>query len=132
MISVLPLPPSANNLYANKRSSGGRVLTEEGKAYKAEVMTQLMQEGARARMPKTPVVFSLWLLFPDKQRRDASNCIKAIEDAVCSYLLYDDRHHHVLHVYKALDRKNPRAVLLLEHKSGPIPAPPRVARKGNS
>jgi len=128
VISTLPLPPSANNLYANKRgSAGGRVLTEEGKAYKTGVMEQLMTEGARSRTPPVPIVFSLWLLFPDRQRRDASNCIKAIEDAVCSYLLYDDRHHHELRVYKALDRRNPRAVVLLEHKTEPIPDPPDLS-----
>ncbi len=134
MISTLPLPPSANHLYANKRGGGGRVLTEEGKAYKEAVMKQLMSEGARSRAPELPVVFSLWLLFPDRQKRDASNCIKAIEDAVCAYLLYDDRHHHELRVYKALDRANPRAVVLLEHKSEPIPDPPDLAslRRGGT
>lgn len=126
MIAGLPLPPSTNNLYANKRG-GGRVLTEEGRAYKEAVMKQLMTEGARARCPETPIVFSLWLLFPDRQRRDASNCVKAIEDALCSYLLYDDRHHHELRIYKALDRRNPRAVVLLEHKSHRIPDPPDLS-----
>lgn len=123
MISTFELPPSTNNLYANRRG-GGRALTEDGEAYKKAVMKQLMTEGARSRAPRLPVIFSLWLLFPDRRRRDVSNFVKAIEDAVCAYLLYDDRYHHELRIYKALDRNNPRAVVLLEHKTGPIPPPP--------
>jgi Holliday junction resolvase RusA-like endonuclease len=128
MISTFDLPPTTNNLYANKRG-GGRRLTEEGKAYKDAVMKQLMTEGARSRTPRLPIVFSLWLLFPDRHRRDASNHVKIIEDAICSYLLYDDSRHHVLHVYKAMDRRRPRAVVLLEHKTEPIPEPPDLRKE---
>jgi Holliday junction resolvase RusA-like endonuclease len=122
--SAFPIPPSVNRLYAN--SSKGRRITEEGEAYKMAVMQKLMLEGARARCPEGPYVFSLWILVPDRRRRDVSNMIKALEDAVSEYLLYDDSSHYVLHLYKGMDRKNPRAVIRLEQKTLPIPPPPDV------
>src|SRR5215207_7948280 len=129
MIVTLGLPPSVNNLYYNDRR-GGRRLTQEGDAYKNGVTWTLMRASARARCPIPPMIFELWIMVPDRRRRDNSNMIKAIEDAVAAYLGYDDSQNHVLHVYKALDRDNPRAVVRLTHKSEPIPEPPDVSAPG--
>ena len=123
MIVTLDLPPSANNLYYNDRR-GGRRLTQEGKAYKESVAWALMCASARAKCPIPPMVFELWIMVPDRRRRDNSNMVKAIEDALADYLGYDDSLNHVQHTYKALDRENPRAVVRLTHKSEPIPEPP--------
>lgn len=119
---VLPLPPSVNNLYVN--TANGRRKTEQGKKYERDVHEALMEQRSRPKCPKPPYEVSLWFLLPDNRRRDVSNMVKAIEDAVSTYLYYDDSCHHVMHLYKALDKEEPRAIMLLEHKTLAIPLPP--------
>lgn len=126
LVATLPLPPSTNHLYAN--AGARRILTKEGKLYKEDVMKRLMQMGARRKCPEPPFVFRLWVMVPDKQRRDVTNMVKAIEDAVAAYLCYDDSANHVVYLYKALDRTNPRAVIQLVHKDRSVPAPPDTYR----
>lgn len=122
LVLSVPLPPSVNHLYYNTPT--GRRMTKEGKAYKRLVAETLMQQRARTKAPDPPYEVSLWLLVPDNRRRDASNMVKAIEDAVADFLMYDDSANHILHLYKAKDRHNPRAILTLEHKTERIPVPP--------
>jgi Holliday junction resolvase RusA-like endonuclease len=83
-----PIPPSLNNAYTNGRHHGRRVLTAEGRHYKARVAslldgTQLLPNGAR-------IGLSLRLWFRNRQRRDISNCVKLLEDAVSEALGFDD------------------------------------------
>ena len=118
---VLPLPPSVNHLYAN--TPNGRIKTKEGRLYKMAVCEELQVQRARSRTPEPPYEVWLWFLFPDLRRRDLSNMVKAIEDNVAEYLGYNDSLHHAMHLYKALDRDNPRAVMVLAHKDRAIPYP---------
>ena len=118
---VLPLPPSVNHLYAN--TPNGRIKTKAGQQYKRDLGEELQLQRARLRCPDPPYEVWLWFLFPDKRRRDVSNMVKALEDNVSEYLGYNDSLHHAMHLYKALDRENARAVMVLAHKDGPIPEP---------
>lgn len=127
MIHVtLPFPPSTNHLYAN--TPNGRRMTEEGRAFKKECMDRMLEARIRTRAPSPPFVLRVWMLVPDKRMRDLSNLIKAAEDCLAEFLGYNDSLHHELHLYKALDRENPRCVLQLEHKIHRIPPPPDVGK----
>lgn len=127
---TLPLPPTTNKSYANVPGRG-RVLTGVARTYKREVQQVLMEN--RCELPGGagggPYCLVLWLVFPNRQRRDASNHVKLIEDAAAEYFGHDDSSHHELHIYKLIDRDHPRAVLLLAPKIGPVPSPPDRARE---
>lgn len=112
---VLPYPPSVNRLY---RSVNGRAIkSAEGRAYFARVKDIVWC--AVREHPVLPwglgVRFGLALHPPDYRRRDCSNAIKCLEDAVFAGLGLDDSLVKVLHVEMHLpDRKNPRAEVTLE------------------
>jgi Holliday junction resolvase RusA-like endonuclease len=83
-----PIPPSLNNAYTNGRGHGRRVLTKEGRDYKEYVAssllgTQPLPDGARIGL-----AIQLW--FPTKRRRDISNWVKLLEDALSEALGFDD------------------------------------------
>jgi crossover junction endodeoxyribonuclease RusA len=81
-----PPPPSLNHAYATVR--GHRVLSKEGRAYKAEVAQLLL---GRQPLPSgARIGISLRLWFKNKQRRDISNCVKLLEDALSDALGFDD------------------------------------------
>ena len=122
LIATVPLPPTTNKLYYN--TPHGRALTKAGRIYKLSVHEHLWEIHALNHLPRAPYTLSMWFMLPDRRRRDLSNMVKALEDALASYLRYDDSLHHVLNLYKALDRCSPRAIIKLEHKGESIPAPP--------
>ncbi len=95
------IPPSVNMLYLNRtfrdKKTGKqitrRILTQEAKTYKQvigwEVVAIAMEKkweygGGRISM-------KLDLVFKDHRRRDITNCIKIVEDAVSEALGFDDR-----------------------------------------
>jgi len=86
----VPVPPSTNTAYATVH--GRRVLTREGREYKASVTARI------ARWPKPrwltmSITITMPLMFKNGTVRqfDASNRIKLLEDAVCEGLGIDDR-----------------------------------------
>lgn len=89
----LPLPPSVNALFANVK--GGRVKTREYKAWldaaRYDLITAWRAAGKPTWPAKAPMQIHLRLGLTDR-RRDASNTVKAIEDALCRELpIPDDR-----------------------------------------
>jgi len=118
---VLTLPPSVNSMY---RTWGGRIIKSEAyRLWIEEARFDINRQHVRARIPEPRYEVHLWMMLPDRKRRDLSNMVKAIEDVVSDYLGYDDKLHDVIHLYKALDRVNPRAVFVLTHKERRIPPP---------
>ena len=92
----LPLPPSANALFANVRGKG-RVKTAEYKAWIEEarwhVLTAWRTQGKPEVGAQTPMRLSLRLGLVGR-RRDAGNCLKAIEDILVRELpIPDDRYN---------------------------------------
>lgn len=85
----LPVPPSVNNLFANKRS-GGRYKTKEYRAW-------IQEAGWTVNLQKPAPVhgkYKFFLTLP-KIKGDASNRIKAAEDLLVSLGLVDDDRHCV-------------------------------------
>jgi len=90
----LPLPPSANALFANA-GKGGRVKTKEYNTWLNEarwhVLTAWRAIGKPAAPPDVPML--LWLRVGlTTRKRDAGNCLKAVEDVLVKELpIPDDR-----------------------------------------
>jgi Holliday junction resolvase RusA-like endonuclease len=115
LVAELPFPPSTNHLYFTDKY-GKRRLTKEGKLYKQNVQQHLMEQRAWKHCPRPPFELSLHYYLPDHSRRDLSNLIKAVEDALSTYLHYDDSCHYAAHQYKAgFDKPHGRVVIVLEH-----------------
>ncbi len=116
MIISVPLPPSTNHLYRSS-ANGKRHLTKEARAYKKEVQKEMMVNGVKGKCPEPPFSLHLHVRFPDRRRRDASNAVKVLEDAVFEYLGYDDSLVLDLHVWKFIDREDPGVTVEVRHSS---------------
>jgi Holliday junction resolvase RusA-like endonuclease len=92
----LPLPPSANHLFANAHG-GGRVKTKAYKSWIEEARYHVITAWRAAGKPEvgreTPMSLTMRLGLVER-RRDASNCTKAIEDVLVRELpIPDDRYN---------------------------------------
>jgi Holliday junction resolvase RusA-like endonuclease len=102
MIEVkLPLPPTSNHLFFTLKT-GGRAKSAAYKAWIADADLLLKFAWSRAGRPEWPKATPMRLdivLGLTQRRRDASNCIKPIEDALCRALpVPDDRYNDHLTV----------------------------------
>ena len=91
-IEGLPVPPSTNNLYANKRG-GGRILSPRYRAWRTEASTHVLAT-PRPRNALSECAELLILINPAKRGRipdDITNRIKPLEDLLVSgSVLADD------------------------------------------
>lgn len=108
---VVSLPPSSNNLYRNVPGKG-RVLNKTGRQYKQEVKTLAML----ARLPflHGDVRLCMVVYFPDRRRRDLSNTLKVVEDALKGIAYGDDSQVARIELTRRYDRGNPRAEVHIE------------------
>lgn len=86
----LPFPPSTNNLFVNGRS--GRFVSRVYKAWKIEA-GHIAKTQAGGRRIAGPYTLAIYLVRPDKRRRDASNYLKACEDLLVWLGITDDDCH---------------------------------------
>lgn len=109
---------SLNNAYATSRNSNRRFLTDEGKAFKAHVAQHVMAarlKAPRGRLSLTLTLHGRWDTQDGLPRkRDASNCVKLIEDALCEALGIDDRWIRRLTIHAIHDPAAPCIVATLE------------------
>ncbi|HEX5646145.1 MAG TPA: RusA family crossover junction endodeoxyribonuclease [Nitrospira sp.] len=111
---TLPIPPSINKHYATV--NGRRLLSSAGRVYKAQVGQQvwlaLAQSPARAslmeRLQLEPLAFSIHFFFTTALRRDLDSGLKITQDAICEGLGLNDNRIVETHLYKTVDRTNPR------------------------
>lgn len=83
----LPMPPSTNNLYFNRRT-GGRAITARYSTWR-EAAGWEIQATRPGKIPGQ-VVLSIALQKPAKRKADCSNYIKAIEDLLVTHGVIDD------------------------------------------
>lgn len=116
VIAGLPVPPSLNNAYTTGRGHGRRVLSEEGRAYKAQA-GRLIAHAAAAEgfqvPPRAPLRLGLRFWFA-RNNRDGSNAVKLLEDAAAEVLGVDDRYVVAMTWEKAIDAAAPRCDLTIE------------------
>ena len=120
MLTVtLPVPPSINHQYA--AVNGRRLLSSAGRAYKTyvgrHVWLALAQSPAgpslRDRLQSGPLALTIRFLFASALRRDLDGGLKIAQDAVCEGLGLNDNRIIETHLYKQVDKADPRIELSL-------------------
>ncbi len=122
---TLPVPPSINHQYATV--NGRRLLSSSGRTYKAQVGQQLWAALAQsptrqilmARLQSAPLALSIRFFFTSRLRRDVDGGLKIAQDALCEGLGLNDNRIVETHLFKDLDKTNPRIELSLSPASGP-------------
>ncbi len=111
---TLPVPPSVNHQYATV--NGRRLISSAGRAYKAQVgqlvWLKLAQSTHRAallaRLQSEWLALSIRFYFTSSLRRDIDGGLKIAQDAICEGLGINDNRIVETHLYKHIDRDNPR------------------------
>jgi len=111
---TLPVPPSVNHQYATV--NGRRLISSAGRAYKAQVgqlvWLKLAQSTHRAalltRLQSEWLSLSIRFYFTSALRRDVDGGLKIAQDALCEGLGINDNRIVETHLYKHIDRDNPR------------------------
>lgn len=110
------LPPSVNRMYRSG-AFGRQVPTKELSVFKAQTKMKLAKQWLTVEPPKQDAPYGLTLIFfmPDMQnkgwpksaksrfkKRDASNLIKAVEDAISEAIGIDDKNFVGVTVFKKI------------------------------
>jgi crossover junction endodeoxyribonuclease RusA len=111
---TLPVPPSVNHQYATV--NGRRLISSAGRAYKAQVgqlvWLKLAQSAHRAallaRLQSEWLALSIRFYFTSALRRDVDGGLKIAQDALCEGLGINDNRIVETHLYKHVDKANPR------------------------
>lgn len=111
---TLPVPPSINHQYATV--NGRRLLSSSGRAYKTYVGRQvwlaLAQSPARLslrdRLQSGPLALTIRFFFASALRRDLDGGLKIAQDAICEGLGLNDNRIIETHLYKQVDKADPR------------------------
>jgi crossover junction endodeoxyribonuclease RusA len=85
---TLPHPPSTNNLYATV--NGRRVLSSKGRQYHAEVARIVDRHMEGEGFGRARIAYHVTVFHPDNRRRDLSNLVKAMEDALTKAGVWHD------------------------------------------
>ena len=116
---TLPVPPSVNHQYATV--NGRRLLSSAGRAYKAQVgqlvWLKVAQSSHRAallaRLQSEWLALSIRFYFTSALRRDVDGGLKIAQDALCEGLGINDNRIVETHLYKHIDKDNPRIEVCL-------------------
>ena len=111
---TLPVPPSVNHQYATV--NGRRLISSAGRAYKAQVgqlvWLKLAQSTHRAtllaQLQSEWLALSIRFYFTSALRRDVDGGLKIAQDALCEGLGINDNRIVETHLYKHVDKDNPR------------------------
>lgn len=116
---TLPIPPSINHQYATV--NGRRLLSSTGRSYKAQVgqlvwmrLTAFPHRNALlTHLQSSALALSIRFYFTSALRRDVDGGLKIAQDALCEGLGLNDNRIIETHLYKHVDRANPRIEVLL-------------------
>ncbi len=132
---TLPIPPSINRQYATV--NGRRVLSATGRRYKGTIgqllMTVASASGWRAFLQNAQehcLALTIHFYFPTLLRRDLDGGLKIAQDALCEAMNLNDNRIMEIHLYKTLDRENPRLECTLSLTSPLPPGSQRARRSG--
>ena len=116
---TLPIPPSINHQYATVH--GRRLLSSTGRSYKSQVgqlvwlrLTTFPHRAALvSHLQSSALALSIRFYFTSALRRDVDGGLKIAQDALCEGLGLNDNRIVETHLYKYVDRANPRIEVLL-------------------
>lgn len=115
---ALPIPPSINRQYATV--NGRRVLSATGRRYKGTIGQLLMAATSSTewhtflqKAQEHCLALTIHFFFPTLLRRDLDGGLKIAQDALCEAMGLNDNRVMEIHLYKALDRNNPRLECIL-------------------
>jgi len=119
IVFTLPVPPSINHQYATV--NGRRLLSSTGRSYKAHVgqlvwltLTAFPHRAALlSHLQSNCLALSIRFYFTSALRRDVDGGLKIAQDALCEGLGLNDNRIVETHLYKYVDRANPRIEVLL-------------------
>ena len=119
LLITLPIPPSVNHQYATV--NGRRLLSSAGRAYKSHVgqhvWVALAQSPCRTELlqllQSSRLSLSIRFFFTSALRRDVDGGLKIAQDALCEGLGLNDNRIVETHLYKDLDKINPRIEISL-------------------
>lgn len=103
--ATFPLPPSTNNLYINLKR-GGRAKSSAYKDWLNQAHKVCKDAYERAGKPQylEKDKMRLTVRVGANYRRDVTNCVKPIEDALCTFLpVPDDRYNDEVIIARDLD-----------------------------
>lgn len=107
---TLPYPPSVNNMYATVH--GRRVLSREGRAYKAAAAATALAAGMRPTAREVAVTVDL---YRPRRSGDIDNSLKAVFDSLTGVAWEDDSQVCEVRARRHdTDKRNPRAVVTVE------------------
>ncbi len=128
---TLPIPPSINRQYATV--NGRRVLSATGRRYKGTVGQLLMTAASSSEWhaflraaQEHSLTLTIHFYFPTLLRRDLDGGLKIAQDALCEAMSLNDNRVMEIHLYKALDRDNPRLECTLALAT---PLPPGIRQR---
>ena len=91
----------------NQLYTGRRFLTQIGKDTKEAISWEIKSQNKSKQLMKGNVGVYIDFYFPDN-RKDIDGCLKATLDCLNKLVWEDDRQVVELHVYKNIDKENPR------------------------
>lgn len=111
---TLPVPPSINHQYATV--NGRRLLSSAGRHYKAQVgqlvwlsLAETPQRSALlSQLQSSSLSLTIRFYFSSALRRDVDGGLKIAQDALCEGLGVNDNRIVETHLYKHVDKANPR------------------------
>ena len=101
-ILIFTEPISLNSMYR-----GRRFLTNNSKATKLGMQGEIRSQ-VNFSPTTLPVALTVRFFFKDKRRRDIDSHLKCLLDSFTGLVYEDDSQIIELHVYKQLDKQNPR------------------------
>ena len=86
---VLPWPPTVNHSTVGN-GRGGKVLTADHRAFRAEAALRVVAAGSPRFSPDARLAVEITLVPPDNRRHDIDNRVKAVLDALQRALVIPD------------------------------------------
>ena len=133
---TLPIPPSINRQYATV--NGRRVLSATGRRYKGTIGQLFMAAASSSEWhaflraaEEHWLALTIHFYFPTLLRRDLDGGLKIAQDALCEAMSLNDNRIMEIHLYKTLDRDNPRLECTLALASPLAPGIRRPSRRSN-
>lgn len=117
---VLPIPPSVNACYANRKVNGmrGRILTDEGRHWKQLAGWEAKVEAKKVgwELTREKVIIELVAYWPDARKHDMNNTHKLLADAFEGILYENDNVVLMRDIDYEIDRKKPRLEITIRLK----------------